>query len=98
MGKSITFEEFFITVPQENQKFVKELHQDLVKHGCTMTIKEAKSGYMAAYLYQKKTIMNYVFRKKGLFLRLYGEHAKDYEACLDTLPKDMICLLYTSSA
>lgn len=90
MAKTIEFDEFITSVSEENQQFVSDLHQELINHGCTINIKEAKSGYVVAYLYQKKTIANYVFRKKGMFIRIYGAHVKEYEDILDTFPSDMI--------
>lgn len=89
MGKNIAFDEFLTAVPQESQDFIDQLHQELIQHGCIMDIKKARSGYMAAYLYGKKTIVNYVFRKKGMLVRIYGAHIQQYEACLDDLPSEM---------
>ena len=89
MGKTIEFNEFMTSVSDENQKFISELHQELINHGCTINIKEARSGYVVTYLYQKKTIANYVFRKKGMFIRIYGSHVKEYEDILNTFPSDM---------
>ena len=64
MNKKIEFEEFLASVSEQNQEFVKELHNQLMESGCKIEIKSAKSGYMVSYLYHKKTIANYVFRKK----------------------------------
>ena len=66
MNKKIEFEEFLASVSEQNQEFVKELHNQLMESGCKIEIKSAKSGYMVSYLYHKKTIANYVFRKKGM--------------------------------
>lgn len=90
MKKKIEFQEFFATVPVENQDFVKELHDKLMELGCKIEIKEAKSGYMVSYLYNKKTVANYVFRRKGMLVRIYGVHVNDYEKVLETLPDEMI--------
>lgn len=90
MKKKIEFQDFFATVPVENQDFVKELHDKLMELGCKIEIKEAKSGYMVSYLYNKKTVANYVFRRKGMLVRIYGIHVNDYEGILETLPDEMI--------
>ena len=74
MNKKIEFEEFLASVSEQNQEFVKELHNQLMESGCKIEIKSAKSGYMVSYLYHKKTIANYVFRKKGMLARIYGVH------------------------
>lgn len=90
MDKKIEFQDFIATVPAENQDFVKELHDKLMDYGCKIEIKTAKSGYMVSYTYNKKTVANYVFRKKGMLVRIYGVHVNDYESVLETLPDEMI--------
>lgn len=89
MKKKIEFHEFIDTVPGENQDFVKELHDKLTELGCKIEIKEAKSGYLVSYLYNKRTVANYVFRRKGMFVRIYGVHVNEYEKVLETLPDEM---------
>lgn len=89
MDKKIGFDDFIATVPTENQDFVKELHDKLIELGCKIDIKTAKSGYMVSYIYNKKTVANYVFRKKGMLVRIYGVHVNDYEEFLETLPDEM---------
>ena len=90
MDKKIEFNDFITSVPVESQDFVKELHNRLTELGCRTEIKSAKSGYMVSYIYNKKTISNYVFRKKGMLVRIYGAHAGQYEKLLETLPDEMI--------
>lgn len=90
MDKKIGFDDFIASVPVENQEFVKELHDKLIDLGCKIEIKTAKSGYMVPYIYNKKTVANYVFRKKGMLVRIYGVHVNEYEKILETLPDEMI--------
>lgn len=90
MDKKIAFDDFIASVPVENQDFVKELHNRLMELGCKIEIKSAKSGYMVSYLYNKKTVANYVFRRKGMLVRIYGVHVGEYEKVLETLPDKMI--------
>ncbi|MBU3877264.1 hypothetical protein HGO97_015775 [Faecalicatena sp. AGMB00832] len=90
MDKKIGFDDFIASVPVENQEFVKELHDKLIDLGCKIEIKTAKSGYMVSYIYNKKTVANYVFRKKGMLVRIYGVHVNEYEKILETLPDEMI--------
>ena len=107
MKKNIDFAELMTVVSQENHEFIVNLHQELLHQGCRIHIKEARSGYVAAYVLHNKTIANYIFRKKGMLIRIYGAHVNEYEAVLDTLPLEMQeaishapvckrCLLYTS--
>ena len=85
-----TFQDFLASVDEENQKFVSELHTELTELGCKIGVKSAKSGYVVSYSLNRKTIANYVFRKKGLFARIYAGHIAQYMGLLDTLPDSMV--------
>lgn len=84
------FQDFLATVEGDNQKFVGELHDELTALGCKADIKSAKSGYVVSYSLNKKTIANYVFRKKGLLARIYASHIAQYMELLDALPDSMV--------
>ncbi len=86
----LNFEDFISTVDSELSEFITELHNELILLGCKIEVKEAKSGFVVSYLYNKKTLMNYVFRKKGIIARIYGNHVADYMELLDTLPSELI--------
>lgn len=83
------FQEFLSAVAPEHQAFVEKLNDKLVELGCNLVIKEAKSGYVASYQLEKKTVMNWVFRKTGLLARIYGDNAAKYEDIIAALPADM---------
>jgi len=61
-----------------------------------LVIKEAKSGYAASYQLDKKTVMNWVFRKTGVWARIYGDNASKYENTIASLPADMQKKMTTS--
>ena len=67
-----SFKEFLSAVAPEHQAFVEKLNTKLIEQGCVLVIKEAKSGYAASYQLEKKTVMNWVFRKSGILARIYG--------------------------
>lgn len=90
MSETYTFQDFLAAVDGENQRFVRELHDELTALGCKADVKSAKSGYVVSYSLNKKTIANYVFRKKGLIARIYTGHIAQYEELLDTLPEGMV--------
>lgn len=90
MGKTYTFHDFLVSVDAENQHFVSELHDELTEAGCKIEVKLAKSGYVASYSLNRKTVVNYVFRKKGLAARIYANHVAQYMDVLDTLPDGMV--------
>ena len=64
-----SFKEFLSAIAPEHQVFVEKLNTELIEQGCDLVIKEAKSGYTASYQLEKKTVMNWVFRKTGVFAR-----------------------------
>ena len=83
------FQEFLSAVAPEHQAFVEKLHNRLMGQGCGLVIKEVKSGYAASYQLEKKTVMNWVFRKSGVWARIYGDNAGKYEDMLASLPAEM---------
>lgn len=87
--EKISFKAFLSTVAPEHQAVVDELHNKLTKLGCELIIKEAKSGYAVSYQLEKKTVMNWVFRKSGILARIYGDNAGKYEDIIADLPADM---------
>ena len=94
--EKILFAEFLSTVAPEHQPFVEELNNKLTEQGCDLVIKEAKSGYMVSYQLQKKTIMNWVFRKAGILARIYGDNASKYEDAIAALPAHMQAKMISS--
>ena len=52
-------------------------------------IKEAKSGPVLSYTKDKKALLNYVYRKSGIKVRLYAAGIAAYEDCLGVLPDSM---------
>ena len=90
------FKEFLSAVAPEHQAFVKKLNDKLIEQGCNLVIKEAKSGYTASYQFEKKTVMNWVFRKAGVLARIYGDNAGRYEEIIASLPVDMQKKMTTS--
>lgn len=90
MDKKLGFEDFITTVFAQDQDFVKALHNKLTERGCKIEVKSARSGYVVSYIIGKKTIANYVFRKKGLLVRIYANHIDQYKEVLDTLPDELV--------
>ena len=90
------FKLFLSAVAPEHQTFVEKLNNKLIELGCELVIKEAKSGYVASYQLNKRTIMNWVFRKSGIWARIYGDNANKYESIIASLPADMQKKMMTS--
>lgn len=90
---AITYDDFIETVEEANLAFVNDLHLMFLKNGCKLEIKEAKQGYVVTYIYTKDkkkiALMNYVFRKTGMMVRIYARHIYMYQELLDLLPQEM---------
>ncbi len=90
MSEKYMFQDFLDSIDGETKEFVSDLHDQLTEHGCKVEVKSAKSGYVVSYSLNKKTIANYVFRKKGLMVRIYANHIAQYMDVLDSLPDAMV--------
>jgi hypothetical protein len=88
----IPFDDFLANVTPDNVDFVTEVHGYLLDNGCSFKIEAAKNGHVLSYLLPKtkKTLLNYVFRKSGMLVRIYADGVSGYADILETLPLDMI--------
>lgn len=89
--EKIPFEAFVASVGAEHEEFVNSLHEFMIGNNCTCEIKEAASGYVVSYVYkpEKRTVANYVFRKKGPLLRVYADNVIKYMHILESWPASM---------
>lgn len=87
--KNLSFEEFLKDVDPLYQEFVQQTHDFLLSSGCKLKLQLAKSGYVVSYSHgkSKKVLLNFVFRKSGLFARIYGDYVK--QEFLESLPPKM---------
>ena len=83
------FTEYQDLLPMEILETVQSIHAELSKMGFTEDIKEAKSGPILSYIKDKKVLLNYVYRKSGIKVRLYAAGIAAYEDCLAVLPGSM---------
>jgi hypothetical protein len=90
--EKLNFEQLLEAVDVNYQAFIQDLHNYLMDNGCKVTVEEKKSGFFASYKHgkPKKSIVNLLFRKKALFVRIYGENAGKYLDFLNTLPEEMV--------
>ena len=89
--QKIEFESFLEAAGSEHAGFITEIHDTMLVNECTYVIKEAKSGYVLSYIHQpsQRTVANYVFRKKGPMIRIYGDYVEDYAEILQEWPEPM---------
>jgi len=87
-----TMDQFLTDVHPDNLPFVMEVHENLTQRGYQTKVVLAKSGYVLSYLHPKtkKTLLNYVFRKGGMLLRLYGDHFQGYLDTVQNLPEPLL--------
>ncbi|MCL2375682.1 MAG: hypothetical protein FWC82_04085, partial [Firmicutes bacterium] len=83
---------FIMTLNAEQLAFVESLNGYLVDSGCKAIFEEKKSGMLASYKHgkTKKALINFLFRKNGLKVRIYGENLDNYRDFLNTLPAQMV--------
>ncbi len=92
MAKAIIpFSAFVQAAGEEHEEFINQLHEYMMENDYTVEIKDAKSGYVVSYIYKptKRTVANYVFRKKGPLIRIYADNLSSYLGLLQELPEDM---------
>ncbi len=82
---------FLNDIPAECQGFVLELDKFLTENGSKRTIKSAKSGFVTSYTSPKtgKALLNYVFRKTGVKMRIYAQNIGEYDDILIDFPDNM---------
>ena len=87
----MSFEDFIISVAPQYQGFARSINDYMLQNGCALKITTAKNGYVVSYQHtaRKRVVMNFVFRKKGLVARIYGDHVGDYPDFLEALPDSM---------
>lgn len=87
----IKFEDFLLNVDRANLGFINETHEYMLQQGCTYKIEAAKSGHVLSYQMPKtkRVLINYIFRKVGMLVRIYGDNVGKYAESLNTLPDNM---------
>jgi len=90
--EKVSFEKFLEAVEAENRGFILDLDEFMVSNGCKATIEEKKNGFLASYKHVKlkRSIINVLFRKAGMLVRIYGENAHNYLEFMNGLPKEMV--------
>ena len=86
------FSDFLVDVSDDCKDFAAAIHEMLTGDNYKLKIESKASGFLVTYAHPKtkKSILNFVFRKKGLYIRLYGEHHSSYHDVLNRLPESMV--------
>ncbi|MCL2592822.1 MAG: hypothetical protein FWD82_05595 [Defluviitaleaceae bacterium] len=86
------FSDFLTDVSDGNKDFVIAVHEMLTKDNYKFKIESKASGFLVSYAHPKTkhSILNFAFRKNGMYIRLYGANCNNYAELLNRLPKSMI--------
>lgn len=81
--------DFFAAVAPQHQDFVRTAHEKLIEKGCKMRIESKASGLFVSYSHPKtkRSLLNFLFRKSGLFTRLYSDNINN--SIINSLPASM---------
>lgn len=90
--EKIGYQQFLETVEPPCRQAVEDIHALLEGHGCKLTVETARAGYVASYRHpaNKRVVLNFVFRKSGLHMRLYADHVHTYTGLVAGLPPDAL--------
>jgi len=88
---SIPFSDFLVAAGAEREDFINQLHAYLQENGCVWKIKEAANGYVVSYIHKptKRTVANFLFRKKMPMLRVYADNILSYTDIAEQWPDVM---------
>lgn len=85
------FEEFLSEVEPDYKAFAAKIHEAMLRDGYKVKIESKASGYFVSYSHPKtkRSILNFLFRKKGLFVRIYADNFSKYSDFINDLPEKM---------
>ena len=88
----LCFDDFINEVDPNYHGFALQTHEHMLQNDCKLKMTHAKNGYVVSYQHGKKkrVIMNFVFRKSGLFARIYCDHIGEYIETLEGISTNMI--------
>jgi len=85
------FEDFLQDVQPAYQAFAAGVHKNFAAQGCKVKIESKASGFLVSYAHPKtkRSLLNFVFRKKSLMVRLYPSDVSRCAELLDSPPERM---------
>ena len=88
----LRYDDFVEAVNPFYRDFVNGVNDYLIENGCKIKLDLAKNGYLVSYSHtkSKRVIINFVFRKNNLVIRIYGDNYNGYADFMETLPDGMI--------
>ena len=93
MTKEISpqFDDFLSEVTPDYREFVANTHELLLRDNYRFKIESKASGLFVSYSHPKtkRSMLNFLFRKSGLFVRIYADIFSRYTDFLNSLPEKM---------
>ena len=85
------FEDFLAHVCADNLQFVLKIHEALLHDGYKVKVENKASGFFVAYTHPKtkRSMLNFLFRKNALLMRIYADGFNKYADFLNRLPETM---------
>ena len=85
------FEDFLAGVDKDYRNFVTNVHEALLRDSYNIKIESKASGMFVSYSHPKtkRSILNFLFRKSGLLVRIYADYSSGYTDLLNRLPEKM---------
>ena len=87
----VQFEDFLSEVDENYKEFVTNIHESLLLNNYKFKIESKASGLFVSYSHPKtkRSMLNFLFRKNGLFVRIYADNVDKYVDFLNGLPEKM---------
>ena len=85
------FEDFLTEASPDYREFVARMHESLLHDGYKVRIESKASGFFVSYSHPetKRSILNFLFRKNGLHVRIYADNSNKYADFINCLPENM---------
>lgn len=92
MAKSeYQFDDFLSEVTSDFKEFVTAIHESLIGDGYKLKVESKASGFFTSYSHPKtkRSLVNFFFRKKGLYTRIYVDNISKHSDFLNSLSDTM---------
>jgi len=93
MAKEIYFfEDFLQNVADEYKRFVSQVQELLTTDGYIIKVEKKAIGFFVSYADSrtKKSMLNFLFRKNGLYIRMYATNCDKYADVLNQSPDEIV--------
>jgi hypothetical protein len=89
--QEFTFRDFLADVNKDYRNFVNDIDKALTQEGYRIKVESKASGMFVSYSHPKtkRSMLNFLFRKKALVVRLYADNTGKYAGFINSLPESM---------